>query len=119
VTPGGPASQNGFPAPTPFDHCVGTQQKRFRDRKPNCFRGLEIDSQIKLRGLLHRDFFRLLALQYRLHKLGAMILGLGLGRTKAIVLVLVSCRFPLTILVASFEMTGVESAGGIRSNEIS
>jgi hypothetical protein len=46
------------------------------------------------------------------------ILGLGLGRTKAIVLVLASSRFPLTILLASLETTGVESAGGIRSNEI-
>jgi hypothetical protein len=46
------------------------------------------------------------------------ILGLGLGRTKAIFLVSASCRLPLTILLACFEMTGVESAGGVSSNEI-
>ncbi|HTE93243.1 MAG TPA: hypothetical protein VK678_07015 [Bradyrhizobium sp.] len=46
------------------------------------------------------------------------ILGLGLGRTKAIFLVSASCRSPLTTLLASFEMTGVESAGGVSSNEI-
>jgi hypothetical protein len=53
------------------------------------------------------------------------ILGLGLGPAKATFLVLASRRFPLTILLASFEttgvfeMTGVESAGGIRAtNEI-
>src|SRR6267378_3433777 len=46
------------------------------------------------------------------------ILGLGLGRTMATFSVLASCRLPLTILPASFEMTGVESAGGVSSNEI-
>src|SRR6267142_716639 len=45
------------------------------------------------------------------------ILGLGLGRTMATFSVLASCRLPLTILPASFEMTGVESAGGVSSNE--
>src|SRR5882724_8311304 len=58
------------------------------------------------------------------------ILGLGLGRTEATILVLaslsvlasvlVSCRFPPTIWPASFEMAGVGSAGGIgATNEIS
>src|SRR5882672_593807 len=60
------------------------------------------------------------------------ILGLGLGCTEATFLVLASllasdlvsllasCRFPPTIWPASFEMTDVESAGGIGSaNEIS
>ena len=37
-----------------FDHLVGEQKERFRDREPKCFRGLEVDSQVELGRLLSR-----------------------------------------------------------------
>jgi len=35
-----------------FDYLVGAQQERFRDRKPECFGGLEIDDKFELGWLL-------------------------------------------------------------------
>jgi hypothetical protein len=35
-----------------FNHLVGAQEERFRDRQPKCLRGLEIDNQLEL-GRLH------------------------------------------------------------------
>jgi hypothetical protein len=38
-----------------FDHLLGAQQERFRDRKPERLGGLEIDDQLDFRDLLHRQ----------------------------------------------------------------
>ena len=55
-----------------FEHCVGAQQERLRNREANGFCSLEIDGQLEFRRLLYGHVFRLLALQDFLHKPGAM-----------------------------------------------
>ena len=55
-----------------FEHCIGAQQERFRNREAHDLRSLQVDGQLELRGLLYRQLVRLPALQYPLHKLGAV-----------------------------------------------
>ena len=50
-----------------FEHFVGTQKERFRYRQAKCFRGLEIDDELKLRWILYRQVGRLRASQYAVH----------------------------------------------------
>ena len=38
-----------------FDHLVGAGKQRWRNGEAECFRGLEIDSQIEIGALLHRQ----------------------------------------------------------------
>jgi hypothetical protein len=47
-----------------FDHLVGANQKRGRHSEAKCFGGLEIDDQLKLRGLLDRQISMVRTLQY-------------------------------------------------------
>src|SRR5437764_11667310 len=47
-----------------LDHFVGTAEQRQREREAERLGGLEIDEQLDLRGLLHRQVRRLLALEY-------------------------------------------------------
>jgi hypothetical protein len=54
-----------------LDHLVGAQQERLRNGEPERLGGLEIDGQIELRGLLHRQVSRLGALQDLVHIDGA------------------------------------------------
>jgi hypothetical protein len=42
-----------------FDHLVGARQKRWRNGKPDRFRGLEIDHKLECRRLLDRQIGRL------------------------------------------------------------
>src|SRR5262245_9897113 len=42
-----------------FDHLVGTQQERFRDRQTKRLGGGQVDDEIELGGLLDRDITRL------------------------------------------------------------
>jgi hypothetical protein len=46
---------NSGSGPNLFDDGVGAQQERFRDGNTYGFRGLEIDREIELRGLLDSD----------------------------------------------------------------
>src|SRR5437763_10790762 len=46
-----------------FDHLVGADEERRRDRQAKGLRGLEIDRELKLRGLLYRKVGWLLALE--------------------------------------------------------
>src|SRR6516225_2385423 len=48
---------------TSFDHPVGTAKQRQWHSKTERFRGLEVDVQLDLRGLLDRQVGRLVALQ--------------------------------------------------------
>src|SRR5215475_10275888 len=54
-----------------FDHLVGEQKERFRDREPKCFRGLEVDSQVELGRLLHGQVGGPRALQNLVHVAGS------------------------------------------------
>jgi hypothetical protein len=54
-----------------FDHLVGEQKERFRDREPKCFRGLEVDSQVELGRLLHGQVGGRRALQNLVHVAGS------------------------------------------------
>ncbi len=45
-----------------FEHCVGAQQERFRNRETHGLRSLEIDDELVFRGLLDGHVFWLLAL---------------------------------------------------------
>src|SRR6516164_9657148 len=40
---------------TSFDHLVGAQQERFRDREAERFGGLQINDQFIIGGILHRQ----------------------------------------------------------------
>src|SRR5262249_11449279 len=42
-----------------FDHLVGAQQERFRDRQTKRLGGGQVDDEIELGGLLDRDITRL------------------------------------------------------------
>jgi len=48
---------------TLFDHLVGAGKQRWRDRKPERFRSLEIDDQVELRWLHNWKIGRLFALE--------------------------------------------------------
>src|SRR6516164_1625712 len=41
------------PSTPSFNHLVGKQKERFRDREPKCLRGLEVDGQLEFDRLLH------------------------------------------------------------------
>jgi hypothetical protein len=59
-----PARKFHFEPPfTSFDHPVGTAKQRQWHSKTERFRGLEVDVQLDLRGLLDRQVGRLVALQ--------------------------------------------------------
>src|ERR1700720_2545511 len=47
-----------------FDHLIGAGEKGFWNCNAEHFGGPKIDIQIKLRGLLHREFTRLRTFQY-------------------------------------------------------
>src|SRR6516225_11154644 len=47
-----------------FDHLVGSLKERFRDRKAECLRGLEVDDQLELGRLLHGQVSGLGSLEY-------------------------------------------------------
>jgi hypothetical protein len=64
-----------------FDHVVGAQQKRFRDRQPECFRDLEVDDQLEFRRLLDRQVGRLRPAQNLIDKVGRMGLSEAIGAT--------------------------------------
>src|SRR5262249_57797848 len=55
-----------------FKQYVCALQKRFWNCQANCLCRPEIDGKLEFRGLLYGYVLRLLALQYSLHKLGAM-----------------------------------------------
>src|SRR5215204_4545239 len=42
-----------------FDHLVGTQKERFRDRQSECLRGLKIDNQLEFGRHLYGKLARL------------------------------------------------------------
>src|SRR5882724_6242440 len=46
-----------------FDDLIRTSQQRRRDRQPERLGGLEVDDQLELRGLLHREIGRFRALE--------------------------------------------------------
>src|SRR5215510_1974469 len=46
-----------------FDDLISAKQERLRDRQAERLGGLEVDDQIKFRGLLHRQVSRLRALE--------------------------------------------------------
>jgi hypothetical protein len=46
-----------------FDHLVSPREEGFRDRQPKRFCRLKIDDEIELGRLLHRDVFRLDAVE--------------------------------------------------------
>src|SRR5262249_35830124 len=48
-----PPSRRGSPVGPLFDHLIGPQPERRRDREPEGFGGLEVDDQLELGGLLH------------------------------------------------------------------
>ena len=50
-----------------LDYLIGSQQERRRNRQPEHLRGLEVDHQLKLGGLLDREFSGLSALQDLVH----------------------------------------------------
>ena len=50
-----------------LDHLVRLEEERRRDREPEHPGGLEIDDQLELHGLLHRQVRRLGALQNLVH----------------------------------------------------
>jgi hypothetical protein len=54
-------------SPQSFDHVVGKGEQCWRHLKAQRFRGLEIDHQLKLGGLLHRQFGRVSAPQNLIH----------------------------------------------------
>ena len=47
-----------------FDHLVGASEHRQGHGKSECLRGLEVDDQLDVRGLLHRQIGRFLAFEY-------------------------------------------------------
>src|SRR6266478_4382569 len=53
-----------------FDHLVGEGEDRGRDLQPDCSRGLEIDDELELCGLLNGEVSRLGALQNLIHVCG-------------------------------------------------
>src|SRR5215831_11676847 len=57
----------GLRSPTLFNNLVGPQQERPRDRQPKRLRRLEVDDQLELRGLLHREFAWLSPIQDLIH----------------------------------------------------
>src|SRR5215813_9220820 len=54
-----------------LDDVFGSQQQRRRDGKPERFGGLEIDDQLELGGLLHREIGGLRALEDLVHICGS------------------------------------------------
>jgi hypothetical protein len=64
-----------------FDHLVGAIEQRLRDRETKCFRGLEVDDQLDLRGLQDRQF----GTEVAGCRLGVAqhLLGIGVGRISA------------------------------------
>ena len=42
-----------------LDHLIRSPQRGVRDRQPECLRGLEVDDQVELGGLLYRQVARL------------------------------------------------------------
>src|SRR3982751_6362331 len=51
-----------------FDHVVGDAEKSGWDRQSQCLRGLQINCQFELRGVLDRKVRGLAAAQYLVHK---------------------------------------------------
>ena len=63
-----------------FDDLVDAQQERFRDREAERLRGLEVDDQLELARLLHRQVGGLRALQDPVHVGGAAPKQVGQAR---------------------------------------
>ena len=63
-----------------FDHLVDEQKERVWDRKPKCFRGLEIDSQVELGRLLNGQVGGPRALQNLVRVGGSASEQIGLAR---------------------------------------
>jgi hypothetical protein len=55
-----------------FDHLVGAQQKRFRNSKPECFGGLEIDDKLEFGRLFDRDIAGFRPVQNLVDEIGGM-----------------------------------------------
>src|SRR5262245_65611176 len=60
-----------------LDDLVRSGQDRLRDREPQRLRGLEIDDQLELRGLLHREIGGLGSFQNLVHEGGGAAGHLG------------------------------------------
>src|SRR5262245_66283456 len=57
-----------------FDHLVGEQQKRFRNRETERLGRLEVDDKLEFRGLLDREVGRLGSFEDLIHVGGAAAL---------------------------------------------
>src|ERR1700730_1749119 len=60
-----------------FDYLVGTAQQRNRKGKAERFRGLEIDHQLGIRGLLDRQVGGVLALENAAGIIASEAIGVG------------------------------------------
>ncbi len=64
-----------------FDHLVGAGEERGRDGETERLRGLEVDHQLEVYGLLYRKICRTRSLEYSIYEMRSSLENFRIART--------------------------------------